>query len=128
LGARSAPGGRGPWKVRVNARQQQADVGIGGDGLVRQRRIAGAEDAVRRAVDVELGLHRRLHNDVGKYAETLGLERLGDTFDDIVEPSFRMMLNPYMVYLLFLVRIAQQVFDERGNDQNNNDPDGNTHV
>jgi hypothetical protein len=39
-----------------------------------------------------------------------------------------MMLNPYMVYLLFLVRIAQQVFDERGNDQNNNDPDGNTHV
>jgi hypothetical protein len=32
-----------------------------------------------------------------------------------------------MVFLLFLAGIAQQVFDERGDDQDNDDPDGNTH-
>jgi hypothetical protein len=32
-----------------------------------------------------------------------------------------------MAWLLFFVRITQQIFDERGDDQNNDDPDGNTH-
>jgi hypothetical protein len=35
-------------------------VGVGLDGAVRERRIAGAEDAVGPALDAELGLEGRL--------------------------------------------------------------------
>jgi hypothetical protein len=70
----STPEGRGPWKVRVIARKQQPDVRISGDGLVRQRRTAGAENAVWFSIYPELGLHCGLYVDIGKYTIAFGLE------------------------------------------------------
>jgi hypothetical protein len=99
----STPEGRGPWKVRVIARQQQPDVGVGRDGAVRQRRIAGAENAIGFAVDTELGLHRGLHVDIGQHPETLGLERFGHPRHRLIETVTNLNVETVHFYLLWNV-------------------------
>ena len=47
------------------ARQQQPDPAVGGQGPVRQRRVAGAKDQVRLHVLTELFPQRRLDVDLG---------------------------------------------------------------
>ena len=60
--------------------QHGSDLVIGGQRLVRQRRIAGAEDPVVPKIDVELFFHRRFDVDFGQNAESLGFECLDDAF------------------------------------------------
>ena len=64
--------------VRVNARQQQPDRGLSRERAMRERRIARAEDAVRRHVLVEFLLERRRDVNVGEHAEAIfGRHTLG---------------------------------------------------
>ena len=60
------------------ARQQQADRGVGAQGPVGERRVAGAEDQVVLHLLAQLLAQRRLHVDLGQHAEALGLERIAD--------------------------------------------------
>ena len=61
--------------------QQQADIGLSRQGAMRERRVTGAKDAVRRHVNVKLGFHRRLHVDVSQHAKAFGLQRVDHTGD-----------------------------------------------
>ena len=67
---------------------------------MRQRRIAGAENAVGPALDTELGLERRLHVNVGQHAETLGLERLGHALHGIVKTVLQLHMKTVHRHLL----------------------------
>src|SRR5664280_2147727 len=62
------------------ARQHRSDLVIGGQRLVRQRRVTRAEDPILPEIEVELFLHRRLDIDFGQNAKALGFERLDDAF------------------------------------------------
>ena len=52
--------------------------------LVRERRVARAQDLVAPNVDAELLLKRALNVDLGEHAEAFGLERFGDTLERLV--------------------------------------------
>ncbi len=67
------------------ARQQRADVRIEVERLHGIARRTGAEDAIGRAVDAELGLEGGRHVDVADDAETLRLQRFGGAGDGVVE-------------------------------------------
>jgi hypothetical protein len=63
------------------AGQQQAELGFGRQRLMRQRRVAGAEDGVRPALDTELRAERRLYVDGRQNAEALLAQQPGDRLD-----------------------------------------------
>jgi hypothetical protein len=67
------------------ARQQQADVGVSLDRAVGEWGIARTEYPVRPALDIELGLERRLDVDVGEDAESFRFQGRGDFRDGGVE-------------------------------------------
>jgi hypothetical protein len=67
------------------AGQQRADLGLRDQGTVGERRVARAQDAVARKIDVELLLHRRRNVDLGEDAEALFGKLLGDAFQRRVE-------------------------------------------
>ena len=67
------------------AGQQKADVGFGLQCAMRERRVAGAEDAVGPSLGAQLDLHGGLHVDLGQDPEALGRQRLGDTRDTEAE-------------------------------------------
>ena len=58
------------------AREQQADVELGSERLVGQRRVAGAEDHVRPELDTQLLPHRGRDVDLGEHTEALGRQLL----------------------------------------------------
>jgi hypothetical protein len=69
-------------------------------GLVRQWRVAGAQDAVGRHVDAELLLHGVLHVDVAQHAEAFGLQSgdgLGQGLSN--DRPVSVVVKPYMVFL-----------------------------
>ena len=66
------------------AGQQQANPGIGLQGAVGQRWVAGAEDDVRSHVDPELFLQRLLHVDGRQDAEALLLKRRDGSLDRLL--------------------------------------------
>jgi hypothetical protein len=59
------------------AGQQQAEVGLDGQALPDQRRVAGVEDDLRRHLDVELGLQCGGDVDLGADADALRPARAG---------------------------------------------------
>ena len=59
-------------------RQHRSDLVIGGQRLVRQRRVTRAEDPILPEIEVELFLHRRFDIDFSQNAKALGFERLDD--------------------------------------------------
>src|ERR1039458_8939677 len=67
------------------AGEQNAELGLGLQRAVRELRVAGAEDQIRVAVDVELLLQRCLHVDLAQHAESLARELLPDPGDRICE-------------------------------------------
>ncbi len=67
------------------ARQKEADVGIRFDGPMCERRVAGTQDAVRFAVDVEFRLECGFDVDVGQDAEAFFLKSFGNVVDGFVE-------------------------------------------
>src|ERR1019366_6337228 len=62
------------------ARQHGSDLIIGGQRLVRQRRITRAQYPIISEINVELFLHGRFDIDFGQNAKSLGFERLDDAF------------------------------------------------
>ena len=56
---------------------------------MRERRIAGAQDAVGRHVRAQFLLHRALDIDIAQHAETLGLERRCRLREGLVERQAR---------------------------------------
>ena len=66
------------------ARQQQPDGRLRLQRPPRIRRVAGAEDLVRRDVVVELLLHRRLDVDLGQHAEALLLQLRGHPLERLL--------------------------------------------
>src|SRR5450759_212049 len=56
--------------------QHRSDLVIGGQRLVRQRRVTRAEDPILPEIEVELFLHRRFDIDFSQNAKALGFERL----------------------------------------------------
>lgn len=62
--------------------QHSADLVIGGQRLMRQRWIAGAENPIVPEIEIELFLHCRSNIDIGQHTKSLGLKRLGDALDD----------------------------------------------
>src|SRR5450759_3391651 len=56
------------------ARQHRSDLVIGGQRLVRQRRVTRDEDAILPEIEVELFLHRRFDIDFSQNAKALGFE------------------------------------------------------
>src|SRR5664280_2842410 len=60
------------------ARQHRSDLVIGGQRLMRQRRVTRAEYPILPEIEVELFLHRRFDIDFGQNAKSLGFE----CFDD----------------------------------------------
>jgi hypothetical protein len=71
------------------AGQEHAELGFGRECLVRERRVAGAEDRVRLPLDAELLFQRRLHVDLAEDAEALVLQLLADALDCLVERERR---------------------------------------
>lgn len=55
-------------------RQHRSDLVIGGQRLVRQRRVTRAEYPVLPEIEVELFLHRRFDIDFSQNAKALGFE------------------------------------------------------
>ncbi len=67
------------------ARQQQPDLRNRADGLVGQRRVAGAEYPVGRHVLTQFFLQGGLDVDLRQYAEAFLVEFLGDRLDRLLE-------------------------------------------
>jgi hypothetical protein len=67
------------------ARQQRADLRLGGECLAGELRVAGAEDLVGRHVQPELGLQGGGDVDLRQHAEAFLGEFLGDLLDGRVE-------------------------------------------
>jgi hypothetical protein len=60
------------------ARQHRSDLVIGGQRLVRQRRVTRAEYPILPEIEVELFLHRRFDIDFSQNAKALGFQYLDD--------------------------------------------------
>jgi hypothetical protein len=71
------------------ARQQQSDVRFSLKGLVRQRRVAGAENPLRRHLGTELFLHGALHVDVAQDAEAFDLQSSDGLCERLIEAQAR---------------------------------------
>jgi hypothetical protein len=56
------------------ARQHRSDLVIGGQRLVRQRRVTRAEYPILPEIEIELFLHRRFDIDFSQNAKALGFE------------------------------------------------------
>lgn len=68
-----------PSSRRTTLHGSSAPTDGGHDRPVSERRIVRAKDQVRRTIDIELRLHRRLDVDLGQDSEALGLERSLDS-------------------------------------------------
>ena len=67
------------------AGEQHAEVGLGLERLVGERRVAGAEDQVRLALDSELLAQRRLYVDLAEHTEPFRLQLCSHSLDGVAK-------------------------------------------
>lgn len=77
------------------ARKHQSDLGIHLESAVGEGRIAGAEDAIRRAIDAELRLERAGDIDLGQDAEPSDASAFGTRSSASSMDSFSVVFSAF---------------------------------